>query len=76
MDNDKNTTRSADDPSEIDDYLIECADPNYDGHVIAFDEDSYCVSASHKLSEFVCLDFEWFRAKCAERDWSFHLLAF
>lgn len=75
--NDKNTTRpTADSGPVIDDYIIECEDPNIDGCVISFDEDAYCVTASHQLSEFITLDFEWFRAKCAERNWSFHLLAF
>jgi hypothetical protein len=57
-----------------DEYHVES-----NGHTVGFiefDEDSYCVDASHKLNEFTSLDFEWFRAKCAAYGWTFNLLAF
>jgi hypothetical protein len=43
---------------------------------IEFDEDSYAVHATTGAAEFAGLDFEWFRATCEHRGWTFNMLAF
>jgi len=58
----------------IDEYIVDAHD--FEGSVVAYDEDSYCVAADSPLEDFHGLDFEWLRKAATENGWTLSLIPF